>query len=62
VDGDGDEEGSGSEKGGKGEPFFFLTFGSGGRSGTRGSDGRCGGGRHGGEEFFTIIWREERAR
>ena len=62
MDGDGNEEGGGGEEGGEGEPLFFLTFGVGGRGRARGSDGGCGGGRHGGEEFFTIIWREERAR
>ena len=43
MDGDGDEEGGGGEEGGDGEPLFFLTFGVGGRSGARGSDGGGGG-------------------
>ena len=55
MDGDGDEEGGGGEEGGEGEPLFFLTFGVGGRSGARGADGGCGGGRHGGRNFLLLF-------
>jgi len=53
VDGDGDEEWGGGEEGGDGEPLFFLTFGVGGRSGARVSDGGCGGRRH--EEKNSLL-------
>jgi hypothetical protein len=53
VDGDGDEEGGGGEEGGDREPFFFLTFGVGGRSGARGSEGGCGGRLH--EEKNSLL-------
>ena len=58
MDGDGDEEGGGGKKGGDGEPLFFLTFGVGGRSRARGSDGGCGGERHGGKNSLLLFGRK----
>jgi hypothetical protein len=55
VDGDGDEEGGGGEEGGDREPFFFLTFGVGGRSGARVSDGGCGGRRHEEKNLYYYL-------
>jgi len=58
MDGDGDEEGGGGEEGGDREPLFFLTFGVGGSSGARVSDGGCGGGRHGGKNSLLLFGRK----
>ena len=55
MDGDGNEEGGGGEEGGEGEPLFFLTFGVVGRGRARGSDGGCGGGRHGGRNSLLLF-------
>ncbi len=58
MDGDGDEEGSGCEEGGDREPLFFLNFWVGGRSGARGLDGGCGGGRHGEKNSLLLFGRK----
>ena len=58
MDGDGDEEGGGGAEGGDGEPLFFLTFCVGGRSGARGSDGGCGGRRHGEKNSLLLFGRK----
>lgn len=55
MDGDGNEEGGGGEEGGEGEPLFFLTFGVVGRGMASGSDGGCGGGRHGGRNSLLLF-------
>ena len=55
MDGDSDEEGGGGEKGGDGEPLFFLTFGVGGR---RGPDGGDGGRRHREKKSLLLFGRK----
>jgi len=44
--------------GGDGEPLFFLTFGVGGGSGARVSDGGCGGRRHREKNALLLFGRK----